>query len=107
MATPAPGHTSSCKAPSLRQFCSPPSEYAPQECYVVFPASQTAQRQEESIVGHAFSRPLVQHLSLSHLIQAFEQTPDIVVLETNQAVILPSSEEYWRRYLEIIVRADY
>src|SRR5437667_7066363 len=68
---------------------------------------QTAQRQEESIVGHTFSGPLVQHLSLPHLVQAFEQAPDIVVLETYQAVILPSSEEYWWRHLEEIVRADY
>src|SRR2546430_5524596 len=29
---------------------------------------QTAQRQEESIVGHAFSRSLMQHLSLPHFV---------------------------------------
>src|SRR5207249_78647 len=33
-------HTSSCTAPSPRQSCSPPSEYAPQACCVAFPACQ-------------------------------------------------------------------
>src|SRR3989442_14221152 len=40
MAILAPGHTSSCRAPSPTRSCSPPYEYAPQVCCVAFPVCQ-------------------------------------------------------------------
>src|SRR5438309_8065623 len=42
MAILGPGHTSLCKAPSPRQPCSPPYEYAPPKYCEAFPACQPA-----------------------------------------------------------------